>query len=187
MKTVLFLAVGAFLLFACNNKPAESTEAPKDTAAAVIKDTKPALGYEIGDQKYVEVGKKMLSQLSSGDVDSWGDNFTDDAVFQWSSLDSLKGRKAILDYWKNRRMNVLDSLEDVDQVWVPMKVNTPQSRGDVPGDWLLGWYISNAKYKNGKRLLFLVHQLSHFNANGKIDKTILFLDRAPINKALGKK
>ena len=183
MKTFLFLALGTSFLFACNNKPAESTETPKDTAVAV-KETKP---YEIGDLKYVEVGKKVLHQLASGDVDSFGDNFTDNAVFQWSSLDSLAGRKAILDYWKNRRQNVLDSLQHSDEVWIPMKVNTPQSRGDVPGDWLLAWYITNAKYKNGKRLIFLVHQLFHFTADGKIDRTILFLDRGPINKALGVK
>jgi ketosteroid isomerase-like protein len=186
MKALIFLAIGTSLLFACNNKPAESTEPAKDTAMAV-KETKPAAAYEIGNMKYVDVGKKMLQQLASGDVDSWGDNFADNAVFQWSSLDSLAGKKAILDYWKNRRMKVIDSLQESEDVWIPMKVNTPQSRGDVPGDWLLSWYITNVKYKNGKRLVFLVHQLFHFNADGKIDRTIFFLDRGPINKALGVK
>jgi hypothetical protein len=186
MKALLLLAMGTALLVACNNKPTESTEPAKDTAAAV-KETKPPADYELGNPKLVDIGKKVIEQLASGNVDGWGDNFTDDAVFQWSSLDSLKGKKLILDYWKNRRMNVIDSLQDSQQVWVPMKVNKPQSAGDVPGDWLLGWYVSNVKYKNKKHLVFLVHQLFHFNADGKIDKTILFLDRGPINKALGVK
>jgi hypothetical protein len=185
MKTLLFLVLGSSVLFACNSKPTELTEAPKDTAV-VVKDTKPMLGYELGNQKLVDVGKKCLEQLESGNVDGFGDAFADNAVFLWSSFDSLAGKKAILDYWKNRRTKVLDSLQHSDEVWLPMKVNTPQSRGDVPGDWLLSWYITNAKYKNGKRLIFLVHQLFHFNSDGKIDRSILYLDRGPINKALGK-
>jgi hypothetical protein len=70
---------------------------------------------------------------------------------------------------------------------IPIKINKSQSNGDTPGNWLLCWYQNSVKYKNGKKLGFLVHTLLHFNANDKIDQEILFLDRGPINKALGVK
>jgi intergrase/recombinase len=68
---------------------------------------------------------------------------------------------------------------------LPLKVNKPQKGPDVAGVWLLGWYQVHVKYKNGKKLAFWVHTDNHYDANDKIDITVQYIDRAPINKALG--
>jgi hypothetical protein len=113
--------------------------------------------------------------------------FADNAVYVWSSGDSLNGKKAITDYWKDRRSNVIDSLTFMNDVWLPIKVNEPQQKVVKRGVWLLSWYQVSTKYKNGKKVGMWVHTDMHFNENDKIDRVIQYLDRAPINAALAKK
>jgi hypothetical protein len=187
MRRILVFAAGCFVLLACNNnKPAESaTPASTDTVAAAA-EKKPPPQSEIGDAKYVDMGKKNLDQLSSGDIDGWLNSFADNAVYRWSSGDSLSGKAAIGTYWKERRGKIIDSISYMNDIWLPLKVNKPQKGPDVAGNWLLGWYMVNVKYKNSKKLMFWVHADAHYDANDKIDIFVQYLDRAPINKALGK-
>jgi hypothetical protein len=130
------------------------------------------------------MGKRALAQFAAGDITAWADNFADNAVYDWSAGDSLAGKAAIANYWKDRRAKVIDSLEVSNDIWLPLKVNRPQKGPDIPGVWLLSWYEVHVKYKNGTRLNFWVHHDYHYNEADKIDRAILYLDRAPINKAL---
>jgi hypothetical protein len=182
MQKLLLCAVGCCLLFSCNN--ASNGPSTKDSSASTATAATPPQS-EFADARYTEIGKKAMTQLGSGDVTAWLDNFADDAVFIWSSGDSLAGKTAIGNYWKDRRGKVIDSLEYTNDIWLPLKVNRPQKGPDVPGIWLLGWYEVHVKYKNGARLGFWVHQDLHFNNADKIDRYIQYIDRAPINKALG--
>jgi hypothetical protein len=185
MRKTFLLAAGCCILLACNNnKPADTAAASTDTSATA--QSKPTPQSEIGDARFVDIGKKNLDQLSSGDIDGWMNSFADNAVYRWSSGDSLSGKGAIASYWKERRSKVIDSITFVNDIWLPLKVNKPQKGPDVAGNWLLGWYMVNVKYKNGKKLMFWVHTDMHFDANDKIDLFIQYLDRAPINKAMGK-
>ena len=169
---VAFLS--AFLFFACN-KPAEET-----TETAPAEATPPPA--EFADAKYTEIGKKGLAALTSGDVDGWMSHFADNAVYYWNNGDSLAGKPAITEYWKKRRTEVIDSLSYTDNIWLPVKINQPQAN-EKPGVWLLGWYLTTAKYKTGKSMTQWIHTLYHFDANDKIDQTIQFVDRVPINAA----
>jgi hypothetical protein len=186
MRKMLTLAAGCCILFACNNKPADSaTPATTDTTAAAAKDTRPQ-ATEFADAKYTDMGKKNLTQLSSGDIDGWVSAYADNARFVWSAGDSLAGKAAITDYWKNRRTKVIDSITFSNDIWLPIKVNQPQKGPDLPGVWLLSWYQVNVKYKNGKKLAFWMHVDNHYDSNDKIDRSVQYIDKAPINKALGK-
>ncbi|MES1215903.1 MAG: nuclear transport factor 2 family protein [Bacteroidota bacterium] len=187
MKKVFLFLAGCSLMIACNNKPVETVSAKTDSAATAATESKPTPQSEFADPKYTEIGKAMTEQLSKGDVDAWANNYSDDAKYRWSSGDSLSGKAAILDYWKSRRTKVIDSISFNSQVWLPIKVNKPQAGPDLPGIWLLSWYMVNVKYKNGQKLIFWVHTDSHFNASDKIDQSIQYIDRAPINAALAKK
>jgi hypothetical protein len=180
MRKVLlcFLLAGAA---ACNNQTAEKPMV-KDVTAN--NKQQPA---EFADPKYMDIGKQMLTAMEQGNIDAWSNMYADNAVYNWSAGDSLAGKKAILDYWKNRRANVIDSIHFSNDIWTPLKVNQPQRGPDMPGVWLLSWYQVDVKYKNGKKLMFWTHTDHHFDANGKIDRTIQYIDRAPINKALGMK
>jgi hypothetical protein len=186
MKKIIIMSAVCMLLLACNDekkddaKPAETTMSPGNA-------DKKAQQSEFADPKYAEMGKKLIAQMSSGDIDGWMSGYADNAVYQWSAGDSLGGKEAISKYWKDRRMNVIDSISFTSDIWLPLKVNTPQQGPDQAGIWLLSWYQVNVKYKNGKKLSFWTHTDHHFDANDKIDRTIQYIDRAPINKALGVK
>ncbi len=174
-------ATACLFLIACNNEKKEETK-----TAVTTGDNQPPQS-EIADGKYAEWGKKMLDQMSAGNMDAWGDSYTDSAKYVWSAGDSLTGKTAILNYWKERRNNVIDSISFTNDIWLPLKVNEPQKGPDTKGIWLLSWYQVLVKYKNGSKIGFWVHTDHHFNADDKIERTIQYIDRVPINKALGVK
>ena len=184
MRLTLVLIAGCCTLLSCNNsQPVVKTATSQDTTTAT-KETKQAPS-EFADPKYAEIGKKAIAQMSSGDIDGWASGFADNAVYRWSSGDSLSGKAAISKYWKDRRTKVIDSISFANDIWLPLKVNQSQKGPDVPGNWLLSWYQVNVKYKNGAKLVFWTHTDYHFNSDDKIDIAIQYIGRAPINKALG--
>lgn len=185
MTKLFCLATGLCLMLACNDKPAETT--PPVDSAVVVKETKAPPQSEIGDAKFTEIGKRAMANLSSGDIDKWMNDFADNASYRWSAGDSLVGKAAITKYWKERRGKIIDSLTYTNDIWLPLKVNTPQKGPDLAGNWLLGWSQVSAKYKNGKKLTYWVHVDYHFDASDKIDLVLTYIDRAPINRALGVK
>jgi hypothetical protein len=182
----MLLAAACCLFFACNNSGA-GTSSPDSSKAATP--TAPATPpqSEFADARYADLQKKAMAALSSGDVTAWADQFADNAVYSWSSGDSLAGKEAIVKYWTERRAKVIDSLVYVNDIWLPIKVNQPQKGPDMPGIWVLGWVEIHVKYKNGARLAFWVHSDAHYNSADKVDRYIQYIDRAPINKALMQK
>ena len=121
-------------VFACSNpKPAEEKTAAVDSVAA----KPPMQPVEFADLKYSDIGRKGLAALSSGDIDGWMSNFADNAVYVWNAGDSLAGKAAITAYWKKRRGEVIDSISFLNQIWLPIKVNQPQSV-EQPGIWIIG-------------------------------------------------
>ena len=178
MKKLLFLAIGLSLLAACTNeKPAE-----KKTEAVLEVKAQPA---EFADPKYAEIGKKILAALSNGDMAGYTASYADNAVYQWNNGDSLAGKPAITEYWTKRRTEAIDSVTFSNEIWLPIKVNQPQSV-EAPGIWLLGWYQVNAKYKTGKRMVQWMHIDFHFDASDKIDRVVQYVDMVPINAAMTK-
>jgi len=183
MKKAIAIAFATTLFLACSSEKTENkSEATADSAVATPAKTQPV---EFADSKYSEIGNKGLAGLSSGDIDGWMSSFADNAVYIWNSGDSLAGKAAITAYWKKRRGEVIDSLSYKNQIWLPIKVNQPQSV-EQTGIWLLGWYEVTAKYKTGKTMSQWIHTDMHFDANDKIDRAIQYIDRAPINAATKK-
>jgi len=188
MKKLVSLAAGCCILLSCNNKPAE----PSATAAADSSSTQAATkaapqDVEFADPKYADIGRAALASMSKGDIAGWLGSYADNAVYIWSAGDSLAGLPAITKYWTDRRTNVIDSISFANDIWLAIKVNKSQRGPDLPGVWLMGWYQFNSKYKNGKRVGGWIHHDMHFNDAGKIDRSVQYIDRAPINAALGKK
>lgn len=180
MKQFILVIMSVLLFAACNNpKPEENKETTADTSLAK---PQPA---EFADAKYMQIGKSGLDNLAAGNVDAWMESFADNAVYQWNTGDSLAGKKAIMDYWKDRRANVIDSLSFSNVIWLPVKVNQPQST-EAPGIWLLGWYRVDAKYKTGKRMTQWMHMAQHFDANDKVDRIIHYMDKASVMAATKK-
>ena len=182
-----------FILVSCDqNKSTADADKTSDADKEVqvkssteATDGKP-MQSEFADARYTDMGKQMMADFAAGNIDAYGEAFADNAVYQWSSGDSLAGKKAIVDYWKDRRANVVQTVQLSNDIWLPIKVNVPQRGPDVPGVWLIGWHQVNVTYKNGKSLQFWVHQDMHYNNDNKVDRLVMYMDRAPINAALGK-
>jgi hypothetical protein len=181
MKQTIAMAFAISLFFACTNQKTED-KAVVTSDSSVTAPPKP-LPTEIADAKYVEIGKAGNAALSSGNIDAWMNQFADNAVYIWNNGDSLAGKAVITAYWKNRRGSVIDSISFSSDIWLAVKVNVPQQPAHLPGIWLLGWYLTKAKYKTGKGMGQWIHTAMHFDASDKIDRLIQFLDRAPINAA----
>jgi ketosteroid isomerase-like protein len=182
MKKLLGLLVCSAFLFSCNNDEKTSVATDSKTASTATE----AKEVEIGDAKFVDIAKKHTGYLETGDIDSWMNDFADNAVYRWNNFDSLVGKAAITDYWKKRRTDIIDSMSFSADIWMPVKVNKSQAPGHLTGDYVLAWYVTSAKYKTGKSMKQRIHTVFHFNADGKIDRVSQYLDRAPIIAAMSK-
>jgi len=185
MKNQLPWALCLFVLFMLSCKAETTTEKADDTTTTV--DTTAAMApAEFADPKYSEIVRNGQAAFSSGDIASWMASFADNAVYAWNNGDSLAGKQAISEYWTKRRSEVIDTIMFENQIYLPVKVNTPQSV-EQTGVWVLAWYQTTAKYTStGKSMTQWMHSDTHFDANDKIDRVINYLDRAPINAALTK-
>lgn len=180
MKAPFITLLCATTLLACT-KPAEK---PAEPVAAEVK---PTPDVEFADAKYTEIGKKALAELAAGDIEAWSANLADNVRYLWSAGDSLVGKQAVHDYWKDRRANVIDSITVINDIWLPVKVNKSQRGPDAPGVWLFSWYMVKVKYKNNQKLAMWIHNDLHFDASDKVDIFVQYIDRAPVNAALAKK
>ncbi len=181
-KIFFWIIVSTFFLIACNNEGTKTSDAAATEPATTETKQQPA---EFADAKYAAVGKDFLANMSSGNMDAWGNSLADNVVWQWNNGDSIAGKTAVLTYWKDRRANAIDSISFSNDIWLPVKVNQPQQT-EQPGVWLLGWYQIKAKYKTGKSMSQWSHIDYHFDANDKVDRIIQYLDRASINAAMQK-
>ncbi|HZV70070.1 MAG TPA: nuclear transport factor 2 family protein [Saprospiraceae bacterium] len=187
MKNQLVWAFSLFVLFMVACKPAATTdEAAAGTKADTTAANAPKAPAEFADPKYSEIVKTGMDALSKGDIPAYMSQFSDNAVYNWNTGDSLAGKKAITDYWVKRRGEVIDSITFSNQIFLPLMVNTPQAN-EKPGTWVLAWYQVDAKYKTtGKKMTQWMHSVAHFDSSSKIDQMILYSDRSLINAALTK-
>jgi ketosteroid isomerase-like protein len=65
--------------------------------------------------------------MAKGDMDAWIANYADDAKYYWNSGDSLIGKPAIDKFWRDRRANVIETLEFKNAIWLPIDVRKPQA------------------------------------------------------------
>ena len=183
MKNQLTWAFAFFVLILIACKPA-GTENAADTMAGDTTNTAAAAPpAEFADPKYVEIVKQNLAAFESGDVAGWMSNFADNAIYAWNYGDSLAGKTAISEYWMKRRGETIDTISFENEIFLPVKVNTPQSI-EQSGVWVLAWYEVTTKYANGKSMTQWVHADTHFDANDMVDRHILYIDRQLINEAL---
>jgi hypothetical protein len=180
MRCLLFLLLAPVLLFSCKTRTAEGKGDPEDLKFGMADGS-----AEFADTKFVQIGQRHSVMFETGNIEGWVGMFADNAVLQWSNGDSIVGKKAIADYWVNRRNNVVESIDLESDIWLPVKVNKPQQEVDLPGVWLLNWHQFTTKYRNGKTLKGWVHTDYHFNADGKVDRMIQYMDRAPIMAITG--
>ncbi len=172
MEKLIVIILMAGLIGSCSKR--------KDDFSAI--ETKMPMPMEFSGTQFRDKAKEGLMSLSNKDFDGFIKDFSENAVYRFSYGDSIAGKEAIFNYWKERMTNVVDKLEVSNDVWLPIRVN--QSDKARKGEWVLCWFKVNATYKTGKSMTQWVHTLYHFDESGKIDQVIQFLDRAPIERAL---
>ena len=188
MRILLLGLIASAFLFACKTKTAEGArEESEEATTAATTSTSKMGASEFADMKYIDMGRQQLALFTKGDYDTWAQQLADNAVYLWSSGDSLVGKKAIVDWWKARRAKYIRSSTASNDIFLPVKVNQPQRGPDLPGIWVLGWHQVDNVYRNGNKLTFWVHTDVHYNDQGQVDRIIAYVDRAPINKAMGLK
>ena len=180
MKKILFGVFICAFLFACNEKAEESTDSTNATSTATAVTNKTT--DEVLPMSEADDAKNSLLAFAKGDVNGMTAHYDDNAKYYWSSGDSLVGKQAIQDYY-NGRWKIIDSIKVIDQVVLPVKVNTSQAPEHVLGKWVLVWSKMQVKYKNGKTIGFWTHADYHYNNAGKVDVGIQYIDRHQIMEA----
>jgi hypothetical protein len=160
-KMLCMLICGA--MFSCNQTPRE-------------------LPIEIADAKYIDISRDVLSTLSQGNLDGFINHFSANSIYRWNYGDSLVGRKAIYDYWKQRRNSVIDTITFSKETWLSIKANEPPSHVR-PGIYALIWADFVVTYANGSSLNMNIHTVFGFDSNDSIVYTLQYLDRSLITNA----
>lgn len=169
----------SLLLFACNNE-VKDDKATTDSTAVSSSDKKPAAA--LLDMSEADPVKKSFDAFSKGDVDAMVSIYDDTVFYAFSGGDTLRGKLAVADYYKGR-WKLLDSVQFSDQIVLPIQVNESQSKAAPAGKWVLFWSAVDAKYKNGKKIHFWIHNVNHYNDAGKIDFASQYIDRVPLMEA----
>lgn len=137
---------------------------------------------EFGSLGYTEICHEQLKQLSKADMDKFMDVFANDVIYRFNNGDSIVGKAAVEQYWRDRRANVIDKIEFTNVIWLPLEVNDT-TQGVRQGVWVLGWYKTFSTYRTGKSVSQFIHTMYHFNNNDKVDEVIQYFDRLPIMEA----
>ena len=179
MKQTIGFLLCVVIFVACSNDQttADSSTTTMDSASTEVNT---ARDYEFGDDKYVQMAKQTMQDLSSGNIDSYLSVYADNAIYRFSGGDSLNGKQAITDYWKKRRLEVIDSLSYSGEVWLPINVSKPMTPNQLTGNYALTCNMVHAKYKSGKSMSQRMHMVFHFDNNDKVDRVTQYLDRVPV-------
>ena len=178
MKKILLGVIISVFIIACGDKTDEQTSSATSSAST---DQKKG-GDEILAMSETDAIRNSLNAFSKGDLDGMTADYADTCFVLWSSLDSLRGKQAVKDYY-TARWKLIDSINYSDHILVPLQVNVQQSAFAPTGKWILAWSFAHVKYKNGKKLDLWVHNVYHYNSANKIDFVGQYLDRVPIMAA----
>lgn len=181
MKKIMSFFIIAAFLFACNNEKKDETPAAADTktAEATIK----APVELIMDSNFVNATKATMAAFQNKDIEGYTANMDDNIKFRWSGGDSLVGKAAVKEYYAGR-FSIIDNIKFSNPIFLPVMANVSPNGGQTAaGKWMLNWYMVNVTYKNGKSIVFWVHNAMHYNAAGKIDESAQYIDRHPIMEA----
>lgn len=177
MKHVILGAMLLLSIAACKeSKKEEAKEAEASEASTAAAPATAPRATEFADPKYIDMARKDVDALVSKDIDGYMNSFADNAVYQYNNGDTIVGKKAITEMWKQLYASSLDSLALVNPIYLPVIVNEPQG-GIAKGTYLLMWYRMTAKFKTGKTSNQLIHVVAHYDANDKIDRLTEFVDR----------
>jgi hypothetical protein len=183
MRKFLTGVVISLVLLSCNNaKKDEVAKTADDTTETAATTPEKKAPVEVLDLSAADGVKQSFTAFSKGDVDGMAANFDDNILYTWSSGDSIRGKQAVIDYYKGR-WKVIDSASTSETIVLPIMANESQSKYAPTGKWVLYWGMWTVKYKNGKKISFWMHNVNHYNDAGKVDYVGQYIDRHQILEA----
>lgn len=138
---------------------------------------------DIADPRYIELSQDVITALCQGDMERFIKQYSDEATYRWNYGDSLVGRNAIMDYWKERRIGLIDTITFKNDAWLAIVINAPPKHLK-PGVYVLSWADYTVTYSNGKTMNANIHLVFTFDKNDKITYTLQYLDRSLIDDAI---
>jgi hypothetical protein len=179
MKKIISVIFVAAILYACNT-PEKKVDGP---AMDNKSETGKAPVELINDSSLVNSVKAAFAAFENKDIEGYTANLADNVMFRWSGGDSLVGKQAVKDYYTSR-FNVIDNIKFSNHIFLPLMANvSPNGGATATGKWMLSWFQTNVKYKNGKAIKFLGHNAQHYNDAGKVDQFTQYIDMRPIMEA----
>ena len=179
MKKIISVIFVGTILFACNSDEKKSETAVTDTKS----ETGKAPTELLVDSSLVNATKASFTAFENKDIEGYTANLADNVMFRWSGGDSLVGKQAVKDYYAGR-FNIIDNIKYSNHIFLPIMTNVSPNGGvTATGKWMLTWFQTNVKYKNGKSIAFWAHNAQHYNDAGKIDIFAQYIDRHPIMEA----
>ena len=175
MKYLLAMIFIASVLVSCDTPSQEADDIPAEPEVSVPISL-------IDGTDYIEKAKAGLTAMTNQDLDGFVGNFTDDAVYQFNSGDTLAGIEAIREYWA-ARMEAIDAISFSNEIWLPVNVMEGADTNAGPGKWLLAWFNVEASYVDAGSMSQSIHTAYHWNEAGKIDRIVQYLDRLSIMEA----
>lgn len=142
---------------------------------------------EFADSKYTEVVRRNDIMFTNGNIEGWAKMFANNVVMVYANGDSIVGKKAIIDFWTNRRNTLVESVGHQNNVFLPVRIVKSQGGFDLPGVWLLQWTEYTTKYKSGQTVRGLIHADFHFNEDDLVDRVLMYQDMAPTMEVTGEK
>lgn len=184
MKAHSLLATTALLMgvLACNSPANEATDA---AAPAVTNDL-----FRIAPAGYADKAEASMQALAKADFDAWAATLADDVAYAFPDGDpntrtTLKGKTAVLDWWKGFRATPgVESMAVSEFNLMPIEV-TGEAKGGAPKGVYVIAYFTNVLGIKGQSVGLRMNFSIHFNADQKIDRLYGYYDRTPIVKALG--
>ena len=179
MKKIISVIFIVSFLFSCNDADKKGETSSTDTKS----ETGKAPTELLMDSSLVNATKATFAAFENKDIESYSANLADNVMFRWSGGDSLVGKQAVKDYFTGR-FNIIETIKYSNHIFLPIMANVSPNGGvTATGKWMLCWFQTDVKYKNGKSITFWAHNAQHYNDAGKIDIFAQYIDRHPIIEA----
>ena len=169
MKLQSLSAFVLCILASCNTATT-STDASKDTAAAVSSNENISYAYtpmysgdfEIGDSKYAQTVLELWKDYDNNTFDNHRDAFADSVTMEFPDGSSLSGtRDSIINATKAYRSSFATAVSSVDAI-VTLK---PKGKDET---WVCVWGREVDTHKDGKMDSIYYNENWMFNKDGKI-------------------
>ena len=138
MRKFLIGAIISLFLLSCNNAKKDEAEKTADATATEAAAPEKKAPIEVLDLSAADIIKQSFAAFTKADLDGMAANFADTILYQWSSGDTIRGKQAVIDYYKGR-WKVIDSASVSETIVLPVQVNETQSTYAPTGKWLLYW------------------------------------------------